>query len=170
MEHNLIKSKMDIKFIHYCNDCPLRLNNKHNKINLGKGFTFTKTMIVVPYHKINDANNTTYDLIDIVEKAYNKITNGNLTDNYYITALPKCYDISLKDYDIIESASINCVKILINELITICANVENLVLCGIKEEIIEHYLKINTITISHPYTYNNNPDKFEKELKNALNL
>lgn len=175
MEHEFIKGKKQIKDILSCQNCPFILTHKDNYALFGTGTIVANTVLVVPYHDLNNNKNKDYDLVQILKDAHQALYGVAAEENCYITVLPKCYNKKLNKYEANEAAKSICIDLLIAEIRYYCKYCTKIVVCDkmlfdcIEDKLNDVFPNIKIMYIPNPKQYIISPAKYMEHLNKALN-
>ena len=133
-EHLVSKILVNEQANHTCSMCPARLYEPVNrKVVFGIGNTCAKVMFILPNYDITTKSKYK-TLLDVLAKAYEKVTGFNMFEQVYTTRLIKCYTNS--NYDIIKACTNFCISYLYTEIKVV--RPENVVFFG---NTYENYIK-----------------------------
>lgn len=165
MENNIIESQKLIKDIAHCKCCPYYITEKYKHIVFGRGDITSKTVILLKRY----ADNLSQYYYRLLEDLYRKEFGRELTEDYYISYLPKCHNYSINKFAETEQLVNCCRKILMIELIHYGKYFKNII---IFDDILINILQNNSYPfIGKNIIYSNTPnntDKFINEFKTII--
>lgn len=165
MENNTIESTQLIKDSETCKNCPYYITEKDKHIVLGKGEIICNTIILLK--RYNDKMSIRN--FNLLKDLYKREFNRELTEDYYISNLPKCYNYSIVKFAETEQLVKNCINIFIKEIEYYCKYYKNIV---VFDDILSNILLTNNFYIPNVnIIYAHTPadtNKFIKEFKTII--